>query len=78
MNGITERIQRVFRKHNIALYAKAGFTIRNDVVSHMDPLDFREQCGVIYKCACDIICGELYVGKAGRSLVRELMSMQSP
>ena len=39
MTGITERLQRTFRKHNIALYAKAGFTNRNAMVSPQDPLD---------------------------------------
>ena len=68
MKGITERLQRDFRKHNIALYAMAGFTIRNAMVSPNDPLDPREQCGVIYKCDCNV-CGELYVGETGRSFL---------
>ena len=54
IKGVTKRLQRAFRKHNIDLYAKAGFTIRNAVVS---PLLAGEQCGVIYECACDV-CGE--------------------
>ena len=65
--GVTKRLQRAFRKHSIALYAKEGFTIRNAVVSPKDPLDSGEQCGVIYECACDV-CGELNVGETGRSL----------
>ena len=65
--GVAERLQRAFRKHSIALHAKAGFTIRNAVVSPKDPLDSDEQCGVIYQCACDV-CVELYVGETGRSL----------
>ena len=35
MKGITERLQGAFRKHNIALYAKASFTIRNTVLIPM-------------------------------------------
>ena len=65
MEGVTERLQRTFRKHDISLYSKAGFTIRNAVVSPKDPLDIGEQCGVIYEYACDV-CGELYVGEPGR------------
>ena len=71
MKGITKRLQRAFRKHDIALYAKAGFTIRNAVVSPKDPLDLGEQCEVIYKCACDV-CGGLYVREKGRSLVERV------
>ena len=37
------------------------------MVSPKDPLDSDEQCGVIYKCACDV-CGELDVGETGRSV----------
>ena len=36
--GVTERLQIAFRKHGIALYAKAGFTFRNAVVRSKDPL----------------------------------------
>ena len=53
--------QRAFRKHDIVLYAKAGFTIRNAVVSPRDHIDTNRQCGVIYGCACDV-CSVLYVG----------------
>ena len=53
------------------MYAKAGFIIRNAVVSPKDPLDICEQCGGIYQCACDV-CGVLYVGETGRSLVERV------
>ena len=71
MKGITERIHRTFRKHDIALYAMAGFTIMNAMVNPRDLLDVCEQCRVIYECACDV-CGELYVGETGRSLVERV------
>ena len=29
MKGVTKRLQRALKKYNIALYAKAGFTIKN-------------------------------------------------
>ena len=70
MKGVTERLQRAFRKHDIALYAKAGFPIRNGMVNPKDPLDLREQYGGIYECVCDV-CGELYVEETERSLVDE-------
>ena len=41
------------------------------MVSRKDHLDRSEQCGVIYECACDV-CGELYVGETGRSLVERV------
>ena len=67
IKGVTEKLHGTSRKHNIALYAKAGFTIRNAVASLKDSLDSGEQCGVIYECACNV-CEELYVGEMERSL----------
>ena len=29
MKGVTERLQRAHQKHNIQLFSKAGYTIRN-------------------------------------------------
>ena len=69
MKGITERLQRAYKKHTISLYSK-----RNALVSPKDPLDHAERCGVIYECACDV-SGERYVGETGRSL-RERMEEQ--
>ena len=56
MKVITKRLQRAFRKYDIAQYAKAGFTIKSAVVSPKDHLDLGDQCEIIYECACDI-CG---------------------
>ena len=61
MKGVTERLQRAFRKHDMFLYAKAGFTIRNVVVSPKDPLDIGERCGVINECASDVLYVGMYV-----------------
>ena len=71
MKGVTKRLQRAFRKHNIRLYSKAGFTVRNAVVSPKDPLDTCEQCGVIYECSCEV-CEKIYVGETGRCLVERV------
>lgn len=57
MKGITQNVQRAFRKH-ISLYTKAGFTIRNTVVSLKGALDIDKQCVVIYGIACDVCRGD--------------------
>jgi len=67
MKGVSERLQRAYRKHGISMYSKAGYTVRNAVVRPKDPLDNDEQCGVIYECGCDN-CGDKYIGETGRSL----------
>ena len=63
MKGITERLQRSFKKHDLRLYSKAGFAVSNVLVN---PLDTWEQCGVIYECSCEV-CGKIYLGETGRS-----------
>ena len=73
MKGISERLQRAFRKQDISLYHKAGYTIRNAVVSPKDPLDKEEECGVVYQRECEEKdCGAKYIGESGRSLGERL------
>ena len=67
IQGVTERLQRVYKKHNLSLYSKAGHTVRNVVVKPKDPLEKKEKCGVIYKSECSE-CGEVYIGETERSL----------
>ena len=50
MKGIMKRLQRTYQKHNIQLFFKAGYTIRNAVLCTKDPLDLEEKCRVVYKC----------------------------
>ena len=61
------RLQRAYNKHDIHLFYKAGYTIRNVVVCLKDPLDPVERCGVVYECKCEQCC-QLYVCKMERSL----------
>ena len=67
MQGVSERLARVFHKRNIRLYSKAGLTIRNLVVAPKDSLEVNEQCGAVYQYNCET-CGEIYIGETGRSL----------
>ena len=67
IQGVTECIQRDFNKHDIMLYSKAGYAIRNAEVSPKDPIDMCDQCGVVYECGYEV-CGKKYVGEMGRSL----------
>ncbi|KAI8486079.1 hypothetical protein Bbelb_361790 [Branchiostoma belcheri] len=67
IKGTTERLKRVFAKHNVSLFSKPGYNLRNALVSPKDPLDPSEKCGVIYKFVCEH-CGETYVGETERSL----------
>ncbi|XP_019636532.1 PREDICTED: uncharacterized protein LOC109479099, partial [Branchiostoma belcheri] len=45
IHGVTERLKRVYAKHNVSLYSKPGFTLRNALVRPKDPLAPGEKCG---------------------------------
>ena len=47
VKGVSERLQRCFKKHNISLYHTAGQTLRQTLVhpkSNMKPV---EHCGIV-------------------------------
>ena len=58
IQGMTERLKRVFRKHNIALDSKPGYTIRQPCVAPKDKLSSDEKQGVIYSVRCHGCDGE--------------------
>ena len=57
----TKGVTEVAKQHNIKLFCKAGYTIRNAVVCSKDPLDPEEKCGVVYECKCEE-CVQVYLG----------------
>ena len=56
-----ERLQRVFKKHDIALHSKSGYTLRQELVAPKDKLSSDEKQGLIYSVRCDGCDGE-YLG----------------
>ena len=49
LKSVMEHIQQAFKKHDIKMYSKEGYTVRNSVVSPNYSHDMCEQCGVIYQ-----------------------------
>ena len=45
-----ERLERTYKKHDIELFCKAGYTTRNAVLCLQDLLDQIEKCFVVYEC----------------------------
>ena len=64
---MSERLKRMFRKHDIAMFSKPGYTLRQALVSPKDPLVSDEKCGVVYSVKCET-CSEEYVGETIRPL----------
>ena len=67
VKGLSERLQRTFKKHRISLHHKAGHTLRQELVRPKDKLTVHEKCGVVYETECEQ-CGECYIGETGRSM----------
>ena len=52
VQGMIERLQQVFRKHDIALHSKPGYTLRQASVAPKGKLSSDEKQGVIYSVRC--------------------------
>ena len=72
---MTEKLHRIYKKHNIMLCSKPGRTIRQALVAPKDPVDMLDKCGVIYNIECGS-CSENYIGETGRSLKVRLKEHQ--
>ena len=67
VKGVTERIQRSMRKHNIETPVKPYITIRRLVVHPKDKIEDKHKCGVVYRVNC-LSCQKIYLGETARKL----------
>ena len=47
--GVSEKLSRIYKKHNISLVSKPGTTLRKLLVKPKDKTDKIKTCGAIYK-----------------------------
>ena len=66
-SGLSEKLSRIFRKHNTKVASKPERTIRDLLVKPKDKIPQGQQCGVIYKIPC-AECDAFYIGETGRQL----------
>ena len=64
---MSERLNRIFRKHNTKVASKPERTIRYILVKPKDRTPQDQQCGAIYKIQCSD-CDAFYIGETGRQL----------
>ena len=66
IRGVTERIQRAMRKHNINTPVKPHTKLRQLLVKPKDKIKPENKCNVIYEIPC-LSCNNTYIGETGRS-----------
>ncbi|XP_066289701.1 uncharacterized protein [Branchiostoma lanceolatum] len=66
IQGITEPLERIFRKHNIATAVRPKTTLRNLLVHPKDKLQDSVKTDCVYKIPC-MSCNKVYIGETGRT-----------
>ena len=69
--GVTESLQRLFRKHGVQAHAKPFNTIRSMVVAPKDKAKAMERCDTVYHIKC-ADCPATYTGETGQPLAARL------
>jgi hypothetical protein len=67
VKGVSEPLQRVFRKHNIATASRPHMTLRKLLVHPKDKVDDIAKTDCVYKIPCKS-CEQVYIGETGRTL----------
>jgi hypothetical protein len=71
VKGTSEQLERVLRKHGIAIFHKPINTLRHQLVHPKDPTPKELKSGVIYQVKCKT-CKSLYIGETARTLKKRL------
>ena len=79
VKGISELLERIYRKHNICTAMRPHMTLRKLLVHPKDKREKEEQSGVVYSIPC-IDCDKVYIGETGQQKDRKstMMKRQSP
>ncbi|XP_066294592.1 uncharacterized protein [Branchiostoma lanceolatum] len=66
IQGITESLERILKKHNIATVVKPKTTLRNLLAHPIDKLQDSVKTDCVYKIPC-MSCNKVYIGETGRT-----------
>ncbi len=66
VGGLSEKLQRVFKKHHISTAVQPHHTLRSYLVHPKDKIEDRHKNGVVYSIPCST-CDTKYIGETGCS-----------
>ena len=67
VQGLSEALQRVYKKHHIQTAMKPHMTLRKLLVHPKDKRELLENSGVVYRVQCTG-CDQAYIGETARNL----------
>ena len=76
IKGISERLQRAFRSHEVTLIQKPVNSLRSQLVRVKGTTVNLKKCGTVYQIHCEK-CNKEYVGETARSLEISVKEHQS-
>ncbi|XP_072025290.1 uncharacterized protein [Amphiura filiformis] len=75
IEGLSEKLQRIFWKHRIATAMRPHNTLRNLLVHPKDKIESNKTCEVVYRVDCKG-CDKTYIGETGRAFGTRLKEHQ--
>jgi hypothetical protein len=66
IQGLSEHLQRVFKKHNVSIYHRPWNTLRQTLVHPKDRVEIEHKCDVVYQITWPD-CNSVYIGETSRS-----------
>ncbi|KAL9971911.1 hypothetical protein ACROYT_G018133 [Oculina patagonica] len=76
IKGISERLQRAFKSHEVTLIHKPVNSLRSQLVHVKDKTSNLKKCGTVYQVQCEQ-CNKEYVGETSRLLETRMKEHQS-
>ena len=79
IKGISERLQRAFKSHEVTIVHKPVNSLRSQLVQVKDKTENLNKCGTVYHIHCDQ-CNKQYIGETSRVLetrIKEHLSRDS-
>ena len=76
IDGLSQKLQRIFKSYGVATTFKPHTTIRQLLVSPKDPVPVEKRSGCVYQINC-ADCPKSYIGQTGRQLGDRLKEHKS-